>query len=138
MINKVQLIGNLGKNPEVATTSSGKQYAKFSLATSESYKDSSGQRITNTEWHNVIVWDKLAEIAGKYLVKGSQIFLEGKIVTQKFEKDGQTRYSTSIVGREFQMLGSKPDQSNSNVTDEPSSLGTSQKITPTSDDDLPF
>ncbi|PIY09353.1 MAG: single-stranded DNA-binding protein, partial [Flexibacter sp. CG_4_10_14_3_um_filter_32_15] len=95
-LNKVTLIGNLGKDPELQTLESGIALAKFSLATSESYKDSEGVKQTQTEWHNIIVWRSLAEVAGKYLRKGSSIYLEGKIKTRSYEdKDGNKKYGLS-------------------------------------------
>lgn len=104
MINKVTLLGNLGKDPEVKELENGKM-VKFSMATSESYKDREGNKQTKTEWHNIVVWGKLAEIAEKYLKKGSKLYLEGKITTRSWEDEGQTKYMTEIVAREFTMLG---------------------------------
>ena len=95
-INKVILVGNLGRDPEVKTTESGAKYARFSLATTESYKDKSGEKKDRTEWHNILCWRGLAEIAEKYLTKGSQIYLEGKIRTSTWEDNGQKR---NHVGR---------------------------------------
>ena len=107
-VNKVILVGNLGKDPEVRHLENGTPVASFSLATSESYKDrTTGERKTNTEWHNVVLWRGLAEVAEKYLHKGDQVYIEGKLQTRSWEKDGVTRYSTDIVGSNMTMLGTK-------------------------------
>jgi len=110
-INKVILVGNLGKDPEVRYLEGGTAVANFPIATSETYKDrTSGERKTNTEWHNIVVWRGLAEIAEKYLKKGSQIYLEGKLRTRQWQdKDGNNRYTTEIVADNLQMLGRKDD-----------------------------
>lgn len=117
-LNKVTLIGNLGKDPEVQTLETGIVLAKFSLATSESYKDSEGVKQTQTEWHTIIVWRSLAEVAGKYLRKGSTIYLEGKIKTRSYEdKDGNKKYVTEIIADNFIMLGkASSDRANINET----------------------
>ncbi len=108
-INKVILVGNLGKDPEVRTLESGVSVATFSLATSENYKDkNSGERKTLTDWHNIVVWRGLAEVAEKYLRKGSQIYLEGKLKTRSWQdKDENTRYTTEVVADNFIMLGKR-------------------------------
>lgn len=108
-INKVILVGNLGKDPEVRYLEGGTAVANFSIATSESYKDkTSGERRTVTEWHNVVLWRGLAEIAEKYLKKGNQVYIEGKLRTRKWQdKEGKDRYTTEIVGDNLQMLGKK-------------------------------
>lgn len=107
-VNKVILVGNLGKDPEVRHLENGTPVASFSIATSESYKDrTSGERVEKTEWHNIVLWRGLAEVAEKYLKKGSQVYIEGKLQTRSWEKDGVTRYTTEIVGRELTMLGNK-------------------------------
>lgn len=112
-VNKVILIGNLGKDPEVRHLESGSIVASFPLATSESYKNKSGERVDSTEWHNVALWKGQAEIAEKYLKKGSQIYLEGKLRTRSWEKDGITRYTTEIIGDKMTMLGSRQEASES-------------------------
>jgi single-strand DNA-binding protein len=110
--NKVQLIGNLGANPEVKNTESGKKLAKFSIATSESYRNAKGDKITETQWHTIIAWGKLADIAEKYLTKGSEIALEGKLVYRNYtDKDGGKKYFTEIQASEMLMLNSKQSQS---------------------------
>ncbi len=105
--NKVQLIGNLGNNPEVITLESGKKLAKFSIATNDSYKNASGEKITDTQWHNVIAWNKTAEIVEKYLTKGNEIAVEGKLTSRSYEnKEGIKKY-IKIVVNELLMLGGK-------------------------------
>jgi single-strand DNA-binding protein len=108
-VNKVILMGGLGRDPEVRYTPSGDAVCNFSLATTETWKDKSGARQEKTEWHNIVTYRKLAEIVGEYLKKGSQIYLEGKLQTRKWEKDGITRYSTEIIMDEMKMLGGKPE-----------------------------
>ncbi|MDG2193660.1 MAG: single-stranded DNA-binding protein [Polaribacter sp.] len=106
--NKVQLIGNLGNNPEIITLDSGKKLAKFSIATNESYKNAEGEKITDTQWHNVIAWNKTAEIIEKYLEKGNEVAIEGKLTSRSYEdKEGVKKYITEIVCSELLMLGSK-------------------------------
>ena len=116
MVNKVILLGRLGKDVETRNLESGNTVANFTLATSESYKNKNGEKVENTEWHNIVVWGKQAEIAARYLKKGSQIYLEGKITTRSWEKDGSTRYSTEIVANNFTMLGSPGGGQNDNNT----------------------
>ena len=104
--NKVQLIGNLGDNPEIITLESGKKLAKFSIATNESYKNASGEKVTDTQWHNVIAWTKTAEIIEKYLAKGNEVAVEGKLTTRSYDdKDGNKKYITEVVINELLMLG---------------------------------
>ena len=96
--NKVQLIGNLGNDPEIITLDSGKKLAKFSLATNESYKDANGEKQTKTEWHNLVAWDKTAEIIEKYVTKGKEIAIEGKLTNRSWDdKEGNKRYTTEVV-----------------------------------------
>ena len=106
--NKVQLIGNLGNNPEIITLESGKKLAKLSIATNESYKNAQGEKVTDTQWHNVVAWNKTAEIVEKYLHKGSEVAIEGKLTTRSYEtKEGEKRYITEVVCNELLMLGGK-------------------------------
>lgn len=102
--NRVQLIGRLGMDPEVKKLDGGRAITKFSLATSQSYNNTQGEKVQDTQWHNLVIWGKLAETAGKYLKKGSEIAAEGKIVYHSYEKDGQTRYTTEIVVSDFLMM----------------------------------
>ena len=106
--NKVQLIGHLGNNPEIVNLDAGKKLAKFSIATNESYKNAKGETIKETQWHNLVAWGKTAEIIEKYLQKGSEVAIEGKLVNKNYDdKDGNKRYITEIVVNELLMLGSK-------------------------------
>ncbi len=106
--NNVQLIGNLGMNPEVKTLESGSTVAKFSIATSDRYKNNKGEQVEDTTWHNVVAWGKTAEIAEKFLKKGSQIAIDGKLTNRSYEaKDGTKRYVSEILVNEILMLGAK-------------------------------
>ena len=106
--NKVQLIGNLGMNPEIKNLDSGKKLAKFSIATNESYKNAKGEKIEDTQWHNLIAWGKTADIIEKYLQKGNEVAVEGKLTNRSYDdKDGNKRYITEIVVNEILMLGNK-------------------------------
>ncbi len=106
--NKVQLIGNLGNDPEIITLESGKKLAKFSLATNEYYKDADGQKQTKTDWHNLVAWNKTAEIIENYVTKGKEIAIEGKLTSRSYEtKEGEKRYITEVVVNEVLMLGNK-------------------------------
>jgi single-strand DNA-binding protein len=108
-VNKVILVGNLGKDPEVRHLEGGVSVANFTLATNEYHKDKNGNRIERTEWHNITAWRGLAEVAEKYLRKGHQVYIEGRIRTRQYQdKDNQTRYITEIVADEMTMLGGKP------------------------------
>ena len=148
-VNKVILVGNLGKDPEVKHLESGRAVANFSLATSETYKNKQGERVTNTEWHNIVLWSPLAELAEKYLKKGSQVFIEGKITTRNYDdKDSITRYITEVVGREMTFLGggasqtSNPQEATSATSSE-TNAGTTEtagapSVASNDTDDLPF
>ena len=137
-VNKVILVGNLGKDPEVKKFDSGIKNASFSLATTEKFKNKAGEMVSNTEWHNIVVWGALSDVAEKYLKKGSQIYLEGKIKTSSWEdKSGAKRYKTEIYADSFTMLGVKDVQSNEpkkeNATQ--TELSPNQDI---DDNELPF
>lgn len=107
-VNKVILVGNLGRDPETRYTQAGSAVARFSVATSEGWRDKSTQEMQErTEWHNVVCFARLAEIAGEYLRKGSKVYIEGSLRTSSWEQDGQTKYRTEIIGREMQMLDSR-------------------------------
>ncbi len=107
--NRVHLIGFLGNTPEVKTTENGKKLARFSIATNERYRNAAGERVTETIWHNLIGWNNLAEIAEKYLTKGAEIAVEGKLINRSYvDKEGQKRYVSEIQIIELLMLGSKP------------------------------
>lgn len=131
-VNKVILVGNLGKDPEVRHLEGGAAVANFPLATTDSYKDKSGNRQEQTEWHNIVVWRGLAEVAEKYLKKGMTIYVEGKLRTRSWDdKEGHKRYTTEIVGDTFTILSKK--ENNSPSANEDGSISGS-KI----GDDLPF
>ena len=137
-LNKVQLIGNLGKDPELKYTPSGVAVATFSIATSESWKDTDGNQQEKTEWHNIVAWRKLAEICGEYLKKGKKVYLEGKLQTRNYEKDGVKRYVTEIVADQLIMLDGGGGAGASR-----SSSGSAAETAPAhadvpKDDDLPF
>ncbi len=105
MINKVILIGNLGKDPEIRYTQSGAAVVNFSIATTERWKGQDGQQQEQTEWHNIVAWKRLAEICSEFLSKGSKVYIEGKLQTRKWQdKDGNDKYTTEIVARDMQML----------------------------------
>jgi single-strand DNA-binding protein len=109
-VNKVILIGNLGADPELRYTPSGTAVCNFRIATNESYKDREGNQVDKTEWHNVVAWERLAEICGEYLKKGRQVYIEGSLQTRQWEdQEGNTRYTTEVKAREMQMLGSRED-----------------------------
>ena len=106
--NKVQLIGNLGQNPEVKELNGGKKVAKFSLATNETYRNKAGEKVTDTQWHNLVAWGKTADIIEKYLKKGSEVAVEGKLLNRTWtDKEGVKRYTTEVQVSELLMLGGK-------------------------------
>jgi single-strand DNA-binding protein len=144
-INKAILVGNLGRDPEVKVTNQGVKYARFSIATSETIIDKTGQRIDNTEWHNIIVWRELAEVVEKYCRKGQMVYVEGKIRTRTWEDNGIKKNTTEIVVDNLRMLGGKREN-NENTTSSPSALPNRIAEQPQSNtynqssenDDLPF
>ena len=106
--NKVQLIGNLGQDPEIINLESGRKLAKFSIATNETYKNQKGEKVTDTQWHNIVAWGKTAEIIENYLTKGKEVAIEGKLTSRSYDdKEGTKRYITEVVCNELVMLGSK-------------------------------
>jgi single-strand DNA-binding protein len=107
-VNKVLILGNLGRDPETRFLPSGDAVTTFSIATSESWKDKSGNQQEKTEWHNCVAFKRVGEIAAQYLKKGSKVYVEGQLRTQSWDKDGQKHYKTEIVVRELQLLGDKP------------------------------
>lgn len=107
-LNKVMLIGNLGKDPEVRYTASGTAVASFSIATTEKFKKKDGEWEDRTEWHNITLWGRLAEIAGEYLAKGKTVYIEGRLQTRKWQdRDGKDRYTTEVVADKMQMIGGR-------------------------------
>ena len=138
-VNKVILIGNLGKDPEVRHLENGTAVASFSIATSESYKDkNSGERITNTDWHNIVIWRGLAEVAEKYLHKGDKVYIEGKLKTRTWQdKEGATRYTTEVVADNMTMLGKVGDNAGGG-SEAPAAAAPAPGIPSDDSDDLPF
>ncbi len=156
-VNKVILVGNLGKDPEIKYTPQGKAVAKFSLATNERYKDKDGQWQDRTEWHNIVLWERLAEIAGEYLKKGGKVYIEGRIRTDSWDdkQTGQKKYMTNIIGSEIVLLGGRgegggggePTGASRGVaggnnfdqqTPEPEHATASASGSPITDEDIPF
>ncbi len=148
-INKVILVGNVGKDPEIRHLDSGVAVANFPLATSESYIAKNGDKVETTEWHNIVVWRGLADVAEKYVTKGRQLYIEGKIRTRSWDdKDGNKRYTTEIVADVMQLLGPRPDNqqsdNNSRYGDKQAESGGFSSASepdveePGGDDDLPF
>ena len=140
-VNKVILIGNLGRDPEVRYSPNGGAIANLTLATSEAWKDkNTGEQVEKTEWHRVVFFRRLAEIAGEYLKKGSKVYIEGKLQTRKWQdKDGNDRYTTEIVANEMQMLDSRGGSASYNQ-EEPAMASSQQESMPAGDfdDDIPF
>lgn len=117
-VNRVILIGNLGRDPSIRYMSNGEAVANVILATTDTWKDKNGDKQEKTEWHRVVFYRKLAEIAGEYLKKGSQVYIEGRLETKKWTKDGVDRYTTGIIATEMKMLGSKKDSENDDDMDD--------------------
>jgi len=147
-INKVILVGNLGKDPEIKYMPSGDALANLTIATSENWKDkTSGERVERTEWHRVVLFKRLAEIAGEYLRKGSKVYIEGKLQTRKWQaQDGSDRYTTEIVANDLQMLDSRGGGSDNNYSSAPAAAAQGGNGAPQMmpmgmddfDDDIPF
>jgi single-strand DNA-binding protein len=140
MINKVVLIGNVGQDPEVRHLESGIAVANFTLATNETYKDKNGEKVTQTEWHRVVLWRGLAEVAEKYVKKGELLYIEGRLRTRNWDdKDGVKRYTTEVFADVMKMLGKKSDQDSGMSS---ASANESEYVEPATDnsggDDLPF
>lgn len=115
-INKVILIGNLGKDPEMRYTANGSAVANFSVATTDKWTDKSGEKVEQTEWHKIVAFGRIAEICGEYLTKGRSVYIEGKLQTRKWEdRDGNERYTTEVVAREMKMLGGKGPRPHASV-----------------------
>lgn len=138
-INKVILLGNLGRDPEIQNFENGVKKASFSLATSETYKNKDGNKTTQTEWHNIVLWRGLAEIAEKYLVKGKQVYLEGKIRTRTWEdKEGKKRYTTEIIADNLLLLGGGREHAQGDMPPHEEENIHYTEPQPAPDDDLPF
>lgn len=140
-VNKVILVGNVGQDPDVRFLDNNTPVCNLRLATTEFYKNKNGERVSSTEWHNIVLWRGLAEVADKYVKKGSQLYIEGKLRTRSWDdKDNNKRYTTEIVADVMQMLGKRPDESAQGGDNQPESL---QEEKPEHDaedpvDDLPF
>lgn len=146
-VNKVILVGNVGKDPEVKYLEQDVAVAKFTLATSESYKAKNGERVETTEWHNIVLWRGLAKVAEQYVKKGSKLFIEGKITHRQYEQDGVTKFFTEIVGNNMVMLDSKESRERSNENynkattpnnAQPNAINEPEMEEPGGDEDLPF
>lgn len=148
-LNKVQIIGHLGRDPEIRYAPSGDAVANFSVATTEKWKDkNTGEQKEKTEWHRVTVWGRLAEVVGQYLKKGSKVYVEGKLQTRQYEKEGQTHYATEIVMQNMEMLDGKPqgdDQGSAPPQRQAAPAGNAPRPAPKPapnfsdiDDDIPF
>ena len=145
MVNKVIIVGNLGKDPEVRFTPNGKAVAKFPVATTEKWTDQQGQRQERTEWHNIVVWGKQAENCGQYLAKGRQVFIEGSIRSRSYDdKDGNKRYITEVVARDVRFLGGGGGRGAAGAAaggggaESGVSLPPGEDVGPSEDDDIPF
>jgi len=142
VVNRVFLVGNLGKDPEVRFTPNGKALAKFPVATKEVWNDQDGNRQERTEWHNIVVWGKQAETCGQYLAKGRQVFIEGSIRSRQYDdKDGNKRYITEIVAQNVRFLGGGGGAGGRASQDAGMSVPVGQDVSPsapTDDDDIPF
>ena len=141
-VNKVILVGNLGKDPELRNFEGGNMVANFTLATTEVYRDKNGNKADHTEWHNIAMWGKLADIAGKLLRKGSKVYLEGKIKSRSWEdKEGNKRYVTEIIADSFTLLDRKSDNGGGYPNDDNDNVNQDSGVTTgvdQADDDLPF
>lgn len=141
-VNKVILIGRLGKDPEVRSMENGRKVASFSVATDDSYKDRDGNKVERTDWHNVVFWGPQAEIAERFLQKGKLVYVEGKLKTRSYEQDGVTKYTTEVLGNQFTMLGSRQDEGGNSGYSAPAAPASApqQVEQPSAQDvdDLPF
>ena len=141
-INKVIIVGNLGQDPEIKYTAGGAAVTTLSIATSDSWKDKdSGMDQERTEWHRVVLWRRLAEVAGEYLKKGAKVYIEGQLQTRKWEQEGQTRYTTEIIARDMQFLDSRGSSNNESTQKSSEMNDQSAADVPDSaidDDDIPF
>ena len=141
-VNKVILVGNVGKNPEVKYSPSGTPVAKFSLATNEGFKDRNDQWQDRTEWHNIVAWQRLAEIVGEFVAKGSKIYIEGKLQTSCWEdgQSGERKYRTEIVVREIVLLGPRTNGANQEPSNRPETqdIPADSGASAVTDEDIPF
>jgi single-strand DNA-binding protein len=138
-VNKVILVGNLGKDPEVRHLENGTAVANFPLATSESYTDKNGERVSTTDWHNVVLWRKLAEVCEKYLKKGDKIYVEGRLKTRSWQdQEGNTKYTTEVVGDSMTMLGKAPEGGSAKSESTATASSPEVNLPENDTDDLPF
>ena len=140
-VNKVILLGHLGKDPEVRAIDNGRKVARFTLATTESYRNAQGERVDQTEWHNVVFWGPVVDVVDKYLKKGNQVYVEGKITNRTYDdKDGNKKYFTEIVGSNLTLLGGKPSEGAAPSSNASASNAPIQQMPVSADvsDDLPF
>jgi len=138
-INKAILIGNLGSDPELRYTSNGTAVASFNIATTERFKDKSGEQQERTEWHSIVCWGRMGELANEYLRKGRSVYIEGRIQTRNYEdKDGIKRYKTEIVAQQMQFLGGRGQEEQRTGSSGDTSSVPSEPEIPADDDDLPF
>lgn len=137
-VNKVILVGNLGKDPEVRTLENGRKVANFPLATSETYKDRNGERVERTEWHNIVFWGPVADVLERYVRKGSKIYVEGKLRTRSYEQEGIKKYITEIDGQTMTMLDSRNSEQERPEPSAPSSSPQSIALDENEENDLPF
>jgi len=144
MVNKVTLLGNVGNDPEVRYVAENVPVATFNLATSETYTNKAGEKVTNTEWHHIVLWRGLAKVVETYIKKGSLVYIEGKITYRSYEKDGQKLYFTEIVADQMKMLGKKEGGSSDSITGQQSQPAMTNEPVPSFEpsmaptDDLPF
>ncbi len=140
-VNKVILVGNVGRDPEIRHLDKGVAVARFSLATTENYTAKTGEKVSNTEWHNVVAWRGLAEVVEKYVKKGSQLYIEGRLRTNSYEKDGVKHYATEINADVMHMLGRREGSAEGNglpvQNEQPQSVA-EPDFSPSEEDDLPF
>lgn len=141
-VNKAILVGNLGRDPETRTLESGTKVGRFPIATTESYKNREGEKVSKTEWHYVVVWRGLADVVEKYLKKGNQVYVEGRIQTRKWQdRDGNDRYTTEIIANQLTMLGGGPregEQSEQETAQSETANVQEPPINDKEEDDLPF
>jgi len=138
-VNKVILVGNLGADPEIMTMESGTKMARLSVATNEFYRDKDGERVEKTEWHRVVLWRNRAELAEKFLSKGRQVYIEGRLRTRQYQdKEGNQRYTTEVVGDVINFLGGKEGGEQSSPQQSPPPTDSPSPASPPEEDDLPF
>lgn len=140
-VNKVILVGNVGRDPEIRHLDKGVSVARFSLATTENYTSKAGEKVSNTEWHNIVAWRQLAELSEKYIKKGSQLYIEGRLRTRDYDKDGVKHYTTEINADTIQLLGRREDNGSAPAMPAPnesSNVVAEPDFSPSEEDDLPF